>query len=278
MNTLIMLGLLAAGLGLVARSLRPHTRIAEPWRSCQAARGRPAHVLQCDRVWGKGGYWWWTTKQRLCASLSELLVEQGYSVDTAADGAKALGKLERFAPDVVLTDLDMPGMDGLELLRRLRSEGREEHLGGGHERVRERRHGAGRARGRARPSTWKSRSTRPSCCWCSVGSSTRRRLQREAEELRERLAEHGRLRHHPHPRLDPLRDRALRDPEGARGVRGGRPARPPRCWGSACEKFSTRFTSTRWSERTAPKKWRTGARRDALRLEPSRCRTFTSRA
>ncbi len=55
-------------------------------------------------------------------SLAEMLGEQGYSVDTAADGNKALQKLESFAPDVVLTDLDMPGMSGLELLRRLRSE------------------------------------------------------------------------------------------------------------------------------------------------------------
>src|SRR5687767_843906 len=59
-------------------------------------------------------------------SLSELLVEQGYSVETAADGSKALARLDELDPDVVLTDLDMPGMDGLELLRRLRSEGRQE--------------------------------------------------------------------------------------------------------------------------------------------------------
>ena len=41
-------------------------------------------------------------------------------VETAADGFKALPKLEEFAPDLLLTDLRMPGMDGLELLRKAR--------------------------------------------------------------------------------------------------------------------------------------------------------------
>jgi DNA-binding NtrC family response regulator len=54
------------------------------------------------------------------ANLAEILAEQGYAVETAADGNKALGKVEAFDPDVVLTDLDMPGMSGLELLRRVR--------------------------------------------------------------------------------------------------------------------------------------------------------------
>jgi DNA-binding NtrC family response regulator len=53
-------------------------------------------------------------------ALAELLKEEGYVVETAADGFKALGKLEDFEPDVVLTDLKMPGMDGLELLRKVR--------------------------------------------------------------------------------------------------------------------------------------------------------------
>ncbi|MCG5051953.1 MAG: sigma-54 dependent transcriptional regulator [Myxococcales bacterium] len=51
-------------------------------------------------------------------ALSELLKEEGYAVETAADGFKALGKMAEFGPDLVLTDLKMPGMDGLELLRR----------------------------------------------------------------------------------------------------------------------------------------------------------------
>ncbi|HXI58139.1 MAG TPA: sigma-54 dependent transcriptional regulator, partial [Polyangia bacterium] len=50
------------------------------------------------------------------AALVELLRDEGYLVESAADGFKALGKLEEFAPDLVLTDLKMPGMDGIELL------------------------------------------------------------------------------------------------------------------------------------------------------------------
>ncbi len=54
-------------------------------------------------------------------TLAELLREHGYRVETAVDGNKALEKLDSFAPDVVLTDLDMPGMEGLELVRQLKA-------------------------------------------------------------------------------------------------------------------------------------------------------------
>jgi DNA-binding NtrC family response regulator len=54
-------------------------------------------------------------------ALSEALREGGYAVETAADGFKGLGKLPDFGPDLVLTDLKMPGMDGLEFLRKIHS-------------------------------------------------------------------------------------------------------------------------------------------------------------
>jgi DNA-binding NtrC family response regulator len=54
------------------------------------------------------------------AALSELLHDEGYSTETAADGFKALGKLEEFDPEVVLTDLKMPGLDGLEFMDKAR--------------------------------------------------------------------------------------------------------------------------------------------------------------
>jgi DNA-binding NtrC family response regulator len=52
-------------------------------------------------------------------ALLEILRDEGYSVESAADGFKALGKLADFAPDVVLTDLKMPGMDGIQLLAKI---------------------------------------------------------------------------------------------------------------------------------------------------------------
>ncbi|HLU66941.1 MAG TPA: sigma-54 dependent transcriptional regulator, partial [Kofleriaceae bacterium] len=53
-------------------------------------------------------------------ALAELLRDEGYAVETAADGFKALPKLEELAPDLLLTDLRMPGMDGIELMGRAR--------------------------------------------------------------------------------------------------------------------------------------------------------------
>lgn len=50
------------------------------------------------------------------------LQQTGYDVTAASDGSEALAVLERFPADLVITDLKMPGMSGLELLKRIRSE------------------------------------------------------------------------------------------------------------------------------------------------------------
>jgi len=54
------------------------------------------------------------------AALAEILRAEDYEVETASDAFKALGRLDEFAPDVVLTDLNMPGIDGVELLRKVK--------------------------------------------------------------------------------------------------------------------------------------------------------------
>ncbi len=51
--------------------------------------------------------------------LSELVANWGYETEAAADGAEGLEKVASFRPHVVLADLVMPRMDGMELLRAL---------------------------------------------------------------------------------------------------------------------------------------------------------------
>lgn len=48
------------------------------------------------------------------------LTEEGYQVELAANGLEALSKLETFRPDLVTLDVKMPGIDGIEVLRRIR--------------------------------------------------------------------------------------------------------------------------------------------------------------
>jgi len=50
---------------------------------------------------------------------SPRFADRGWTVETAADGAEALEKLEADPADVVLLDINMPGMDGMEVLQQL---------------------------------------------------------------------------------------------------------------------------------------------------------------
>ena len=52
-----------------------------------------------------------------------LVRSKGYEVDTALDADTAMAAIARTRPDLILMDLQLPGVDGLELTRRLKSDG-----------------------------------------------------------------------------------------------------------------------------------------------------------
>ncbi|MSO42065.1 MAG: response regulator transcription factor [Solirubrobacterales bacterium] len=60
---------------------------------------------------------------QLQRALERALKLEGYEVDLAADGEGALGAIAERAPDAVVLDVLMPGVDGLEACRRLRANG-----------------------------------------------------------------------------------------------------------------------------------------------------------
>ena len=59
---------------------------------------------------------------------SRLLASQHYQVATADDGADAVKKIEASMPDLLITDVEMPGLDGFELTRHVRDNPRTSHI------------------------------------------------------------------------------------------------------------------------------------------------------
>src|SRR6266849_8616314 len=66
--------------------------------------------------------------QKILDLLVELLEQEGYEVSAAKDGAEAFQLALSFEPDVVISDVVMPVVDGLELCRRLKDDPRTANL------------------------------------------------------------------------------------------------------------------------------------------------------
>ena len=105
--------------------------------AAKTASGHPLRILVVD------------DNVDAATSLGRLLNLSGYEVRVVEDGSAALTEFERFQPRVVLLDLGMPGMDGIETASRIRqlSGGRGASLiavtGWGHDEDRRRTHEAG---------------------------------------------------------------------------------------------------------------------------------------
>jgi CheY-like chemotaxis protein len=74
-----------------------------------AGRGRGTKVLLVE------------DEEQLRRVMKDLLEREGYLVSEARDGIQALDQVDRHAPDIIVLDLNLPGLDGYSVLQQLRS-------------------------------------------------------------------------------------------------------------------------------------------------------------
>ncbi|MBA2628108.1 MAG: type II/IV secretion system protein [Gemmatimonadales bacterium] len=81
----------------------------EPVAAAPAGNGRGAKVLLVE------------DEDALRRVMRDLLERDGYVVSEARDGVQALDQVDRHAPDLIMLDLNLPGLDGYSVLQQLRS-------------------------------------------------------------------------------------------------------------------------------------------------------------
>lgn len=59
----------------------------------------------------------------ICRTLKTNLSRHGFQVTTEVDGAGAVGALDSWRPDIILLDLGLPDMDGVDVIREVRKRG-----------------------------------------------------------------------------------------------------------------------------------------------------------
>ncbi len=60
-------------------------------------------------------------ERKICATLKKILESANYTVETAYNGVEGWEKFQGFSPDCVLLDMRLPGKNGFELLKQIKS-------------------------------------------------------------------------------------------------------------------------------------------------------------
>ena len=68
-------------------------------------------------------------------SLKELLTLSGYAISTAPNGKEALNLLKDYTADIIISDIKMPEIDGIQLLKRLKTQKHRNHLNNFHDKA-----------------------------------------------------------------------------------------------------------------------------------------------
>jgi two-component system OmpR family response regulator len=61
--------------------------------------------------------------RELCSEIAEILSDEGFWVDTALDGILGYARIQENRYDVILLDIKMPGLSGIEILERIKTGG-----------------------------------------------------------------------------------------------------------------------------------------------------------
>ena len=60
--------------------------------------------------------------ENICTVVSLYLKKEGFNITVATDGVSGLAEFKKKTPDLVLLDIMMPGMDGIEVIKEIRKE------------------------------------------------------------------------------------------------------------------------------------------------------------